>query len=150
GETALPVTVITRQQLEAEGVQTAMEAIERLSSNSSIGGLNLQGSIGGTGVGYASASLRGLGGQRTLVLMNGRRLANTAFQGGLVDINAIQLSAVERIEVLTDGASAIYGTEAIAGVINFIMRKDFTGVEAFALYGDSENGGGQSQRYNLS
>src|SRR6185503_14723796 len=71
GETALPVTVITRAQLEQEGIQTAAEAIDRLSSNSSIGGINMQGSIGATGVGYASASLRGLGGTRTLVLMNG-------------------------------------------------------------------------------
>jgi iron complex outermembrane receptor protein len=148
GETSLPVTVVTRAQLENEGVQTAMEAIERLSSNSSVGGVNMQGSIGATGVGFQSASLRGLGGTRTLVLMNGRRLANTAFQGGMVDINAIPLSAVERIEVLTDGASAIYGTDAIAGVINFILRKDFAGVEAFASYGDSEAGGGKVNRYN--
>jgi iron complex outermembrane receptor protein len=150
GETGLPVTVITREQLETQGIQTAMEAIERLSSNSSIGGLNLQGSIGATAVGFASASLRGLGGTRTLVLMNGRRLANTAFNGGMVDINAIPLSAVERIEVLTDGASAIYGTDAIAGVINFILRKDFTGAEAYAFYGDSEQGGGKTQRYSAT
>jgi iron complex outermembrane receptor protein len=150
GETGLPVTVITREQLESQGIQTAMEAIERLSSNSSIGGLNLQGSIGATAVGFASASLRGLGGTRTLVLMNGRRLANTAFNGGMVDINAIPLSAVERVEVLTDGASAIYGTDAIAGVINFILRKDFTGAEAYAYYGDSDQGGGKTQRYSAA
>jgi iron complex outermembrane receptor protein len=147
GETSLPVVVISRDQLETQGIQTAAEAIDRLSSNSSIGGLNLQGSIGATGVGYASASLRGLGGQRTLVLMNGRRLANTAFQGAMVDLNAIPLSAIERVEVLTDGASAIYGTDAIAGVINFIMRKDFKGGEVSAYYGDSEQGGGKVQRY---
>jgi iron complex outermembrane receptor protein len=99
-------------------------------------------------VGFQSASLRGLGGTRTLVLMNGRRLANTAFQGGMVDLNTIPLSAIERIEVLTDGASAIYGTDAIAGVINFILRKDFRGSEVFAYYGDSEAGGGQTQRYS--
>ena len=84
-------------------------------------------------VGYAAASLRGLGAQRTLVLLNGRRLANTAFSGAAVDINSIPLSAIERVEVLTDGASAIYGTDAIAGVINFILRKDFSGVEALRL-----------------
>jgi iron complex outermembrane receptor protein len=150
GETALPVTVITREQLEQQGIQTPMEAIERLSANSSVGGLNLQGSIGATAVGFASASLRGLGGARTLVLMNGRRLANTAFNGGMVDINAIPMSAIERIEILTDGASAIYGTDAIAGVINFILRKDFTGVEAYAYYGDSEQGGGKTERYSAT
>jgi iron complex outermembrane receptor protein len=150
GETALPVTVITREQLEQQGIVTAMEAVERLSANSSIGGINLSGSIGATGVGYASASLRGLGSSRTLVLLNGRRLANTAFNGAAVDINAIPLSAVERVEVLTDGASAIYGTDAIAGVINFILRKDFTGAEASAYYGDSEHGGGRTHRYTAT
>jgi iron complex outermembrane receptor protein len=150
GETGLPVTVITREQLQREGIQTAMEAIEKLSSNSSVGGINLSGGIGATGTGFNSASLRGLGGTRTLVLMNGRRLANTAFNGGMVDLNAIPLSAVERVEVLTDGASAIYGTDAIAGVINFILRKDFTGGEAYAYYGDSEQGGGKVERYTAA
>jgi len=148
GETGLPVTVITREQLQREGIQTAMEAIEKLSSNSSVGGINLSGGIGATGTGFNSASLRGLGGTRTLVLMNGRRLANTAFNGGMVDLNAIPLSAVERVEVLTDGASAIYGTDAIAGVINFILRKDFTGVDAYAYFGDSDQGGGKTNRYS--
>ena len=96
GETALPVTVISRAQLEQQGIQTAAEAVDRLSSNSSIGGVNFAGSIGATAVGFQSASLRGLGGTRTLVLMNGRRLANTAFQGGMVDLNTIPLSAIDR------------------------------------------------------
>ena len=150
GEGALPVQVITRQEIEQQGIQTSMALVERLSSNSSIGGLNLQGSEGATGVGYATASLRGLGSARTLVLLNGRRLANTAFSGTSVDINSIPLSAIERVEVLTDGASAIYGTDAIAGVINFVLRKDFTGVDAFAYYGDSEHGGGTTERYNVT
>jgi iron complex outermembrane receptor protein len=149
-EGALPVQVITRADLEREGLQTAAAVVDRLSSNSSIGGLNLPASEGSTGTGYASASLRGLGGSRTLVLLNGRRLANTAFSGTTVDINSIPLSAIERVEVLTDGASAIYGTDAIAGVINFILRKDYQGVEASAYYGDSERGGGETQRYNVS
>src|SRR6478735_8710308 len=138
GEGALPVQVITRQEIEQVGIQTAMGVVERLSANSSIGGLNLQGSEGATGVGYAAASLRGLGSARTLVLLNGRRLANTAFSGTSVDINSIPLSAIERVEVLTDGASAIYGTDAIGGVINFILRRDFTGAEVSVYYGDSE------------
>jgi iron complex outermembrane receptor protein len=149
-EGALPVQIITREDIEREGVQTAAQVVERLAANVSIGGLNLQGSEGGSNVGYASASLRGLGEQRTLVLLNGRRLANTAFSGEAVDLNAIPLSAIERVEVLTDGASAIYGTDAIAGVINFILRKDFRGVEVNAYYGDSEQGGGRQQRYNVT
>lgn len=149
-EGALPVQIITRADIEREGIQTAIALVERLSANSSIGGLNLQGGQGATLVGYAAASLRGLGSQRTLVLLNGRRLANTAFGGVAVDINSIPLSAIDRVEVLTDGASAIYGTDAIAGVINFILRKDFTGIEASAYYGDSEQGGGSVQRYNVT
>ena len=117
-EGALPVQVITRSDIEREGIQTAAQVVERLASNASIGGINLQGSEGGTNVGYASASLRGLGEQRTLVLLNGRRLANTAFSGEAVDINAIPLSAIERVEVLTDGASAIYGT-IVSSAIGF-------------------------------
>lgn len=150
GESGLPVVVVTREQLETQGIQTAMEAIERLSSNSSIGGLNLSASEGATAAGWAGASLRGLGSNRTLVLLNGRRLANTAFNGASVDVNAIPLSAVDRIEVLTDGASAIYGTDAIAGVINFILRKDFKGAEAYAFHGDSEQGGGKTRRYSAT
>ena len=150
GDGALPVQIITREDIEREGIQTAFGVVERLSANSSIGGLNLQGSEGATLAGYASASLRGLGASRTLVLLNGRRLSNTAFSGTSVDINSIPLSAIERVEVLTDGASAIYGTDAEAGVINFILRKDFRGVEAYAYYGDSENGGGKVQRYNVT
>src|SRR4051812_23309595 len=107
-EGALPVQVITREDIDRQGIQSAAQLVERLSANSSIGGLNLAGSEGGTNVGYASASLRGLGSSRTLVLMNGRRIANTAFSGASVDINSIPLSAIERVEVLTDGASAIY------------------------------------------
>ena len=149
-ESALPVQVITRDAIEAQGIQTAAAVVERLSSNSSIGGLSLSGGIGGTNVGYASASLRGLGSSRTLVLLNGRRLANTAFSGTTVDINSIPLSAIDRVEVLTDGASALYGSDAIAGVINFILRREFTGVEAYASYGDTQQGGGQTQRYSVT
>ena len=149
-EGALPVVVITREDIEKQGIQNAAQLVDRLSQNSSIGGLTLSGSEGGTNVGYTSASLRGLGSSRTLVLMNGKRIANTSFSGSSVDINSIPLSAIERVEVLTDGASAVYGTDAIAGVINFIMRKDFSGVEATAFYGDSDYGGGKAQRYNVT
>src|SRR5437764_1566720 len=150
GEGALPVQTITRGDIEREGLQSAAEVVDRLSANSSIGGLNMAGSEGSTLTGFAAASLRGLGSARTLVLLNGRRLATTAFSGTSVDLNAIPLSAIERVEILTDGASAIYGTDAIAGVINFILRQDFTGVDAYAFYGDSEKGGGQEQRYSIT
>jgi iron complex outermembrane recepter protein len=149
-EGALPIQTITRDDIDRQGIQSTAELVDRLSANSSIGGLNAAGVVGSTATGYASASLRGLGSQRTLVLLNGRRTANNAFSGATVDLNSIPLSAIERVEVLTDGASAVYGTDAIAGVINFILRKDYTGAEASAYYGDSDNGGGTSQRYNVS
>ena len=106
GEGALPVQTITRGDIEREGLQSAAEVVDRLSANSSIGGLNMAGSEGSTLTGFAAASLRGLGSARTLVLLNGRRLATTAFSGTSVDLNAIPLSAIERVEILTDGASA--------------------------------------------
>ena len=92
-------------------------------------------SIGATTGGKAEADLRGLSGPtgtnatKTLVLLNGRRLANHAFDAAAVDLNQIPLAAIERVEVLKDGASAIYGTDAIGGVINFILRRDFKGLE---------------------
>src|SRR5262252_3225527 len=147
GETALPVQVITAQEIAAQGIQSATALIERLQTNSTTGSITLSSTEGNTGAGQSSASLRGLGAQRTLVLLNGRRLAISGFNGGSVDINMIPLSAVARVEVLTDGASAIYGSDAIAGVINFIMRSDYKGLEASAYYGDSDKGGGWVQRY---
>ena len=156
GETALPVTIIRREEIERSGVTTAAEVINRLSSNNTNGyaettGLGDQGNPG-----FAGASLRGLGSNATLVLLNGRRLANFAFGGtglasnGSVDLNSIPLAAIERIEVLKDGASALYGSDAIGGVINFILRKDFHGAEATVYYGTSEAGGGQKKRATIT
>ena len=90
--------------------------------------------------GVAGASLRGLGSQRTLVLINGRRISagGTLTDSTTVDVNSIPLAAVERVEVLKDGASAIYGSDAIAGVINFILRKDKGGGRAFTMETNDE------------
>ncbi len=96
--------------------------------------------------GQTSVSLRGLGPERTLVLVNGRRLAPFAGDdGAAVNVNSIPVSAIERIEVLRDGASAIYGSDAMAGVVNFILTKDYTGVEVGGQYGaPTRSGGGES------
>ncbi|MEE8294541.1 MAG: TonB-dependent receptor, partial [Sphingomonadales bacterium] len=91
---------------------------------------------GGTGV-----NLRGLGNVSTLVLLNGQRLAPSGRNGSFVDISMIPLSAVERVEVLTDGASAIYCSDAIGGVVNFILRKDYDGAETRLRYGFAPEGG---------
>ena len=104
--------------------------------------------LGVVSFGNQTASLRGLGGQYTLVLVNGKRLGS--FAGGItgaegVNLSAIPVSAIDRVEVLTDGASAIYGSDAIAGVINYIMRQDFTGADAMVQYGAPTRSGGGEQ-----
>jgi iron complex outermembrane receptor protein len=142
-ETALPVQVITRAEIDKVGVTTASEILARLSAN--VGGLTDGISItdGKDQRGFNSANLRGIGTSSTLVLLNGRRMANFASPGDDtgVDLNNIPAAAIARVEVLLDGASALYGTDAIGGVINFITRKDFQGVELNAYGLKTEEGG---------
>ena len=149
GETALPVQVITREDIVRSGSMTMSELMSKVSAN--IGGFNDQVSIGnqidGNRPGLSSVNLRGIGDGSTLVLVNGRRLANYAFDGGAVDIAMIPLAAIDRVEILKDGASAIYGTDAIAGVVNFILRKDFQGLTIEAFGSAPQHGGGDQQRF---
>jgi len=148
-ESALPVQVITREAIERSGSTTVAEMMAQVSAN--ILGMNDRISSLGAGVpGLSSVNLRGIGSGSTLVLLNGRRVANYAFDGGAVDVNSIPLSAVERVEILKDGASAIYGTDAIAGVVNFILRKDFQGLEATAYGGWTEHGGGNQAQATVT
>ena len=146
GETALPVQVITREEITKAGVTTASEIVGRLSA--SAGNLTDGGSIAAGGyrdqMGFNAANLRGIGVSSTLVLLNGRRMANFASPGDDegVDLNNIPAAAIERVEVLLDGASALYGSDAVAGVINFITRQDYQGIEVNAYYGDTQEGGG--------
>ena len=124
-EGALPVTVVTRAQLEDSGAVTIAEFV-RNSTFSSAGQFRPQ--SGSSAQSFSGVNLRGLGERRTLVLVDGRRVAKAPNVGDSVDMNSIPMAAVERIEILTDGASAVYGSEAIGGVINIILRKDFEGV----------------------
>ena len=146
-ETALPVQIITRADIEKAGVTTAAELMARVSAN--VGGLTDGASIniGGDQRGFNSANLRGVGTSSTLVLLNGRRMANFASPGddAGVDLNNIPAAALQRVEVLLDGASALYGTDAIGGVINFITRKDYQGVE-LNVYGSGTQEGGAGKR----
>lgn len=128
-EQASPVQVVTRAQIEASGKQTVADVLQSLSGNG-------QGSIpaafsGGFAAGATGISLRGLGVNSTLVLLNGRRLAPYGLaddgQRSFVDLNTIPLEAVDRVEVLKDGASAIYGSDAIGGVVNIITRSSYQG-----------------------
>jgi iron complex outermembrane receptor protein len=151
-ETALPVQVITREDIEKAGVTTASELMARVSAN--VGGLTDGASItdGHDQRGFNSANLRGIGTSSTLVLLNGRRMANFASPGDDtgVDLNNIPAAAIQRVEVLLDGASALYGTDAIGGVINFITRKDFQGLELNAYGGKTDEGGAGKRTATIS
>jgi len=152
-EAALPVQIITREDIERSGSTSVAELMSKVSAN--VGGFNDQLSIGNQiqafpRPGLSSVNLRGIGDGSTLVLVNGRRVANYAFDGGAVDVNSIPLAAIDRVEILKDGASAIYGTDAIAGVVNFILRKDFRGIEVSGYGGWTEQGGGNQYQATVS
>ncbi len=147
-ETALPVQVIKREDIDKSGVTTAAELLAKISSNAA--GLTDGASITDNNSGqrgFNAANLRGIGVSSTLVLLNGRRLANFASpgDGAGVDLNNIPAAALQRVEVLKDGASAIYGTDAIGGVINFITRKDYQGVD-LTVYGLGTQEGGAEKK----
>ncbi|HEY2928577.1 TonB-dependent receptor [Piscinibacter sp.] len=153
-ETALPVTIIKVEELVKQGVTTVEQAMARIASNQSNFGASA--SIGATTGGKSEADIRGLSGptgvnsNKTLVLLNGRRIANHAFDAAAVDLNAIPLAAIERIEVLRDGASSLYGTDAIGGVINFIIKRDYRGLEVSAQTQQPKaKGGGDTNRVTL-
>ncbi|MEO6363118.1 MAG: TonB-dependent receptor plug domain-containing protein, partial [Caldimonas sp.] len=149
-ETALPVQVITREQIQKTGATNVEQLLQTISSISSSGGLTAASASGATTGGISAISVHGLTSIRTLVLINGRRIApyGIGFVGDSVsvDVNSIPLAAIERVEVLKDGASAIYGSDAIAGVVNFILRQDFKGVEVTGEYGDTTQGGANFKR----
>ena len=123
-EGSLPVTVVSREAIEASGAVTIAEFI-RTTTFTSFG--NFRPQSGSSAQGFSEANLRGLGARRTLVLVDGRRVAKDPQVGDSVDMNSIPVAAIERVEILTDGASAVYGSDAIGGVINVILRKDFQG-----------------------
>ena len=128
-EGALPVVVIRKEEIQRSGATSTVDLLQRLSTIQ--GGTPEAGSVGGTTYGFSGISIHNIGETRTLVLLNGHRLSNfggqtlTGFAAGF-DLNAIPISAIERIEVLSDGASALYGADAIAGVVNFITKRDST------------------------
>lgn len=151
-ETSLPVEVVTRKDIERAGYQSVEQLLSALTSASSIGGTQLSTGAGLSTFGMSTVSMRGLGEDRTLVLVNGRRMAAQAGGGGIaVNINTIPLAAVERVEVLKDGASSIYGSDAVAGVINFILKKDYEGLELSAMGGQpTRSGGGDGYQFALT
>ena len=153
GETALPVQVLTKEDIQRTGASTTEQLLKMVSATTSSGSTNVANTAAGGGQGgagsFSAISLRGLGSARTLVLVNGRRAAPV---GGstAIDISTIPVTAIERIEVLKDGASAVYGSDAVAGVVNFILRKDFTGAEVTATFGTpTRDGGGNESKVSV-
>ncbi len=149
-ETALPVQIITRDDIQKSGATNVEQLMQTVAAISSSGGNVVSASSGATTGSISSISLHGLTSLRTLVLLNGRRIApyGIGFTGDSVsvDVNSIPLSAIERVEILKDGASAIYGSDAIAGVVNFILRQEFKGLELTGEYGDTTRGGADFKR----
>ncbi|MGH6709729.1 MAG: TonB-dependent receptor plug domain-containing protein, partial [Bradyrhizobium sp.] len=137
-EGALPVTVISRADIDISGKVSVAELLQSSTFNS-FGSLTP--ASGSSAQSFSELSLRGLGGGRTLILIDGRRAPVSPQTGEGQDLNSIPLAAVERVEILSDGASAIYGADALGGVVNIITRKDFNGAEITMGVSNSERGG---------
>ncbi len=152
-ETASPVQIISKEEIDQSGKGTVAEYLQTLTADA-------QGSVPFTyGRGFSGAtssgiSLRGLGANATLVLINGRRVTSAVLaddaQRTYTDLNQIPLEAVERVEVLKDGASSIYGSDAVAGVVNIILKKNFVGTVVKATYGMAEEGDGKEPRVAIT
>ncbi len=146
-ETVVPVTTFRAEDLRAQGVTSIEQILSQLSA-AQVSQSSSQQVGAGTG-GASFADLRGIGASKTLVLLNGRRVANNAIDGSAVDLNMIPFAALQRVEVLRDGASSLYGTDAIGGVINFITRSDFVG-GAITIGADRPRGkGGEGESANV-
>ncbi|MFC3122496.1 TonB-dependent receptor plug domain-containing protein [Agaribacter flavus] len=148
-----PLTSIDAAQIENTGVTDLIGLFAKLPISGQ-GTFSTQGnSSDDTANGGSSVSLRGLGADSTLILINGRRVSVSPFAKGIdtafVDINNIPISAIKRVDILKDGASATYGSDAIAGVINIVLKDDFEGAEVSARVGTTADGGGNEQNFSL-
>lgn len=148
-EGANPVQVISRDDLVASGITNVGDILQEIPS---VAGAATNTAINNGGTGAVRVSLRGLGSSRTLVLVNGRRVvASGTGANSSVDLSTIPTAVIKRVEVLKDGASAIYGSDAIGGVVNVITRDDFEGFEANASYDASTHGGdGETKSYDFT
>jgi iron complex outermembrane recepter protein len=147
-ETAEAITVIKADALKDQGIVNVEQALNTLTSNTPT--VNIAQAVGTFSGGGTYANLRGLGNSRTLVLLDGQRLAPNASTGNAVDISGIPFSAIDSVQVLREGASALYGSDAIAGVINFITRKNYQGLEVQANFDHPEKAGGSSGEGDLT
>lgn len=144
-EASSPVTVVSADQLKISGTTDAEVFLRDLPQ--AVAAVGQNSNNGNPGV--ATVDLRNLGEERTLVLVDGKRFVPYD-AGGIVDLNMIPASLIERVEVLTGGASSVYGSDAVAGVVNFIFRRDFEGFEADAQYGLTQKGDGVSRSFSAT
>ena len=147
-EGVAPVTIYTSVDIDRSGATSIGQLLREMPSVS--GGAQTT-SINNGGNGTMQISLRGLGSVRTLVLLNGRRVTASVSDGAAinVDLNTIPVSIIERVEVLKDGASAAYGSDAVAGVVNIITKKGYDGFEFTTYFGDTTEGGGSRRQFDL-
>ncbi|WP_258000879.1 TonB-dependent receptor plug domain-containing protein [Janthinobacterium sp. ROICE36] len=147
-EGASAVQVITAKELKASGKTSVSDVLRAISANS--GNSYNEQYTGSFSAGTSGLSLRGIGQKNTLILVNGKRVASYAtaqnLQETFVDLNSLPMAAVQRIEVLKDGASSVYGSDAVAGVVNIILYKQFTGTDITAQWGGSTQGTGQHEK----
>ena len=146
-ETAQPVVTIGREEIQAGGFNTVADILQNIPSAGSPTFSRTSPLTANQEAGGQYIDLRNLGAQRTLVLVNGKRLGISP--DGFQDVSTIPTAMVERIDVLKDGASSIYGSDAMAGVINIITRRNFEGAEANAYFGQYDQGDGQKQTYDF-
>ncbi|MBU1309215.1 MAG: TonB-dependent receptor plug domain-containing protein, partial [Gammaproteobacteria bacterium] len=150
-ETASPVSVISSADISISGISNVEDLLQEMSFSAGVAGNATNAYWTSGGYGTAQVNLRGLGIKRTLVLLNGRRIVGGGTgANSSVDLNMIPSSMIERIEVLKDGASAIYGADAVAGVVNIITKKEFDGAELNAKAGMSDKGDAENQDINLT
>ncbi len=146
-ETASPVTVISSEFIAQSGYNSVEEI---LSAQPTAAGMNLGATTNNGSGGSATVNLRGMGAQRTLVLLNGRRMVSSGTGAdSAVDLNTIPVAMIKNIEILKDGASAVYGSDAIAGVVNIITKKDFVGTELTADGSQTDKGDGTSKGISI-
>jgi outer membrane receptor protein involved in Fe transport len=145
------MTVIDAQAIAATGVTSTEVLLQRFSASAGFAGNQTNAYWTGNGYGTAQVNLRGLGINRTLVLLNGRRVVNGGTgANSAVDLNMIPTSLIERIEVLKDGASALYGADAVAGVVNIVTREKFDGLRIESQFGQTSRGDGEELAANLT
>lgn len=143
-ESASPITIITAETLKDTGFSNLEEALSDLPQ------LAVGNNLGNSSDGTTSGNLRGAGVNRTLTLINGKRIVASSISGSAVDLSNIPIGMVEQVEILTGGASAVYGSDALAGVINIQLKKDYEGFKVSASTSIPEKGGAEAQQFSLS